>query len=218
MQKSISHLQRTLNIWAIILIIWSIYRAKLNMPEWFDEFLAKPIIFILPVFLFIKRIEKKDFISSICLSPKRWRTDILLGFVIGFFFMGSALLANYIKYGHFFGEISNSTVKTLVYFGLIAAATAISEEILSRGFILNKLYQDSGNPYKASFLATALFITIHIPILFTTLKLSGLSLLFFILTLIALSLANSFIFIQRKSLVLPIFIHGFYNLAISLFI
>ena len=56
--------QRALNLWAVILIVWSIYRAYFKLPEWFDEFIAKPIVFVLPVFIYIKTVEKKEIFSS----------------------------------------------------------------------------------------------------------------------------------------------------------
>ena len=63
--KTVSYTQKVLNVWAVILILWSIYRAKLALPEWFDEFIAKPLIFILPVYLFIRKVEKGNFFSKI---------------------------------------------------------------------------------------------------------------------------------------------------------
>lgn len=210
-----SILQKSLNLWAIILIIWSLYRTNLHLPEWFDEFLAKPSIFILPVFYFITRIEKNDFFNSIWFSQKKISKDVLYGVIIGFFFLTSSLFSNYIRNSSLFSE--GISIMTLIYFTALAASTSISEEILSRGFILNRLYQDSNSVFKSSFQATLLFIVLHVPILFTNLKLSGNTLLIYLLTLTILSLTNSFIFLQRKSITVPIFIHFFYNLAISLY-
>lgn len=211
-------LQKSLNLWAIILILWSLYRTKFQFPEWFDEFLAKPILFVLPVLIFIKRVEKTNILDSIWLSKKNIRKETKLSYLIGFLFLSTILVSNFFKYGSFVGNLSLSALKTIGYLALFSFATAISEEILSRGLILNKLYQESKNVYTSSAAATLLFIILHVPILFTNLKLSGFSLIFYIITLTILSLANSFIYLDRKNLSLPILIHGFYNLAISLYI
>jgi membrane protease YdiL (CAAX protease family) len=99
-----------------------------------------------------------------------------------------------------------------------ALATGISEEILSRGFVLKRLYEDSKNILTSSFFASILFFFLHVPILFTNIKLTGNLLLFFMVTDIILSLFNSFVFLIRKSLFLPIFIHALYNITLLLFI
>jgi membrane protease YdiL (CAAX protease family) len=219
MKKKVSPTQKVLNLWAIILIIWSVYRTKFSFPEWFDEFIAKPLIFVLPVYFYIKRVEKKDFLPSVLLTTKNIFKDIYLAIVIGFVFALSAFFSNYIKHGSFsFSStiLYSSSQKLSTYF-LIALATGFSEEILSRGFILKRLYEESKNIYSSSFIASILFFIIHIPILFTNVKLTGNFLLFFMFNDIILSLANSFIFLNRKNLISPILIHTFYNVAIILF-
>jgi len=60
-KSEVSSTQKMLNVWAIILIIWSFYRAtfKMNLPVWFDEFIAKPMVFLFPIYWFITKLEKK---------------------------------------------------------------------------------------------------------------------------------------------------------------
>jgi len=219
-KKPVSPTQKVLNLWAVILIIWSVYRAKFFMPEWFDEFIAKPLVFVLPVYLYIKKVEKKDFLPSILLTTKNIFKDIYLAIIIGFVFALSAFFSNYLKHGGFLfnATVIYSTSQKLSTYFFIASATGFSEEILSRGFILKRLYEESGNLYTSSFISSILFFILHIPILFTNLKLTGGLLLLFMITDLILSLANSFIFLERKSLILPILIHAFYNLAVILYV
>lgn len=220
-KKPISQTQKILNLWAIILITWSFYRAKLSFPEWFDEFIAKPLVFVLPVYLYIKKIEKKEFFSSVWLTTKNIFQEIYWGILFGLLFIASALVSNYIKSGNNFSFIQ-TIINTIFQKGLmtffIPFATAISEEILSRGFILKRLYEESKNIYSSAFLSSILFFILHIPILFTNLKLTGSLLLLFMATDLILSLTNSFILLQRKCLLLPILIHAFYNIAVTLYV
>src|SRR3989338_2996670 len=218
MRSKVTPTQRALNLWAVILIIWAVYRAKFRLPEWLDEFIAKPLVFIFPVFYYIKRIEKKSFLKSIDFKVKFPVSDIFLSIAIGIIFSFSAVLANVIK----FKDLQLLT-QTLSFQGVLimialALATGISEEILSRGFILKRLYEESKNIYTSSFFASVLFFFLHVPILFTNHKLTGDLLLLFIGTDLMLSLVNSFMFLDRKNLFVPIFIHAFYNLSIILFI
>ncbi|OGK09232.1 hypothetical protein A2767_06845 [Candidatus Roizmanbacteria bacterium RIFCSPHIGHO2_01_FULL_35_10] len=218
MKGKVTPTQRALNLWAVILIIWAVYRAKFKLPEWFDEFIAKPLVFILPVYYYIRRVEKKSFFPSVELKFKFTLSDLLISLVIGGIFSFSAILANVLKFKKlvFFQQAVN--VEMIFVMVLIAVATAISEEILSRGFILKRLYQESKNIYTSSFFASILFFFLHVPILFTNFKLTGDQLLLFMGTDLMLSLVNSFVFLDRKNLLVPILIHAFYNLSIILFV
>ncbi len=219
MREKPSPTQKALNLWAVILIIWSVYRAYFKMPDWFDEFIAKPLVFVLPVYFYIKKIEKKGFFEGVSLRTKAVFSDALFGLSVGAIFFVSAILANFIKFREisFFGQAGFSTPKAFLVV-LIAFATSISEEILSRGFVLKRLYQESKNIYSASFFASVLFFFLHVPILFTNIKVTGNFLLIFMAIDILLSLVNSFIFIEEDNLYLPILIHAFYNITIALFI
>ena len=218
MKSKVTATQRALNLWAVILIIWSVYRAKFRLPEWLDEFIAKPLVFILPVYYYIRKIEKKTFFKSINLSFKFPASDILISIAVGLIFSFSAVLANTIKFKSlvlFQRSLSLQEISVMI---ALALATGISEEILSRGFILKRLYEESKNIYTSSFFASVLFFFLHVPILFTNHKLTGDLLLLFMGTDLMLSLVNSFMFLDREDLFVPIFIHAFYNLSIILFV
>ncbi len=206
-----SHIEKSLNIWAIILIIWSIYRAKFgtSLPIWFDEFIAKPIVFIIPIFWFIKKVEKANFFSSLGFSKKNILKEIFIGLLIGLIFF-------FILYYGYSSRSGNQQFNLNII--LLAFATSISEEILSRGFILKRLYDASKNIYSSSLFASILFFFIHIPILFTSESISGFLLLRLMTIDIFLSFALSIIFILRKNIIVPIFIHAFYAFSLWLLI
>lgn len=218
MKNKATPTQKALNIWAVILIFWSFYRTYLQMPEWFDEFIAKPLVFVLPVFLYITIKEKKPFFSSIFLSLnfKSLLKDLLNSLVIGGVFLLTAILSVYLKSQRLdlFNNLPNTSVILMII--LTALATGITEEILSRGFILKKLYEESKNIYSSVFFASILFFFLHVPILFTNIKISGNMLLVFMTTDLLLSMINGLIFLERKSLTAPILIHAFYNIVIAL--
>lgn len=220
MKKALSPLQKTLNLWAIVLIIWSVYRTKLFLPEWFDEFIAKPLVFILPVYIYIKNFEKKPFFESVGLTRQNIFNNIKIALSIGVLLTGSAVAANYFKYGEFSfsNTLFNNNGQNLILIIIMSLATGFSEELLSRGFLLKRLYDDSGNIYASSFLSSVLFLVLHIPILFTNSQLQGSLILLFLMTDFILSMVNSFLYLDGKNLVSPILVHAFYNLAIILYI
>jgi len=217
MKQPISRTQKTLNLWAMILIVWAIYRANFHLPEWFDELIAKPLVFVLPVWWFIVKKENRSFAAAVYLKSKKIWQDILLGLGIGIIFAASAILANYFKFNKLIFSLKDASWDTVLRVIFLALATGFSEEILSRGFVLKRLYDESHNILSASFFASILFFFLHVPILFTNPKMFGSTLLIFMTTDLLLSLINSFVFLERKSLFLPILIHAFYNIVMTLF-
>jgi len=218
MKSKVSNSQKALNLWAIILIIWSIYRYNFKMPDWFDEFIAKPLVFVLPVYYYIKRVEKTDFFSGLNWKTKMEKGTIILGLIMGLVFFITAILGNWVKFNSFvFLPGKTVSLSSIFLIVLMALATGISEEILSRGFILKRLYEESKNIYTSSFFSSILFFFLHVPILFASLKISGNLLLFFMITDLLLSLTISFLYLDKKDLTLPIMVHTLYNLSIYFF-
>lgn len=212
-KKQSTSVQKTLNLWALILIIWAFYRAKLQMPVWFDEFIAKPIVFVLPVFWYIRKKEKISLINGLDLRLKTFPRDLLWGIFLGIIFLLTALASFSLRQQ----KINLPPFNQWLNLMIIGLATAISEEVLSRGFVLKRLYQESKSAFSSSFFASILFFFLHIPILFTSAKMSG-SLLLIVMSIdIFFSFINGLIFIEY-GLSLSILIHLFYNLSLSLLI
>jgi len=67
-------------------------------------------------------------------------------------------------------------------------------------------------------LGTILFVLLHVPILVTTLKLHGVTLVLFFVTDFVLGLANSLLFYNTRSLVAPILVHLFWNMTVALYL
>lgn len=217
MKEKVTPTQKALNLWAVILIIWSLYRSFLKMPEWFDEFIAKPAVFVLPVIYYIKKIDKKSILQSLYLnlSGKKLISDVVYSFMAVVIFFGAALLAIYLR-TNALPKANLPDAQSIAIIVILAMATGITEEILSRGFVLKKLYDESGNYFSSIFLSSILFFILHVPILFTNINITGNLLLTFMVTDMVLSVINGFIFLERKSLTVPIFIHAFYNIMVSL--
>ncbi|MDO8497939.1 MAG: CPBP family intramembrane metalloprotease [bacterium] len=219
MREKRAHVQQVLNVWAIILILWSLYRVKFrtDLPIWFDEFIAKPSIFLIPLWYFVTKIEKKEFFSAVSFRMKNIGHDVILGLAIGLIFFASGFFGVVVKHNELSTILSRITPGTILFFGALSLATGITEEILSRGFVLKELYDDSKNILSSCFLASMLFFFLHVPILFTSDKIIGYLLIRVMVTDLILSFTSSFIFIERKNIVTPILIHAFYNFSIYFF-
>ncbi len=71
-----------------LLVIWVAYRAMVAMPVWFDEGVAKALVFGLPVFWFAAR--SKFVANELGLDPRRMLPGLYLGLAVGglYGFMG----------------------------------------------------------------------------------------------------------------------------------
>jgi len=208
-------------VWFVIFLAWSFYRANFFLPETIDEFLIKPLVFVLPV-IYVVLIREKKKLADLGLSPKPkdFFTDLYIGVVIGVLFALEGLLVNYFKYGRFsFSPILETKIPGgLGVFFLINLATSLWEEILGRGFLYQRLYKINKNQFYAAASSSFLFLLLHIPILFTRLHLTGTSLLVYPLSILLLGITNSYIFSLRRSLTLPILIHAFWNMTVALYL
>ena len=179
--------------------------------------MAKPLVFVLPVFYYIVKIDKKPLLSSLLinLKPKKLVSDFLYSLVLAVMFLGAAALALYLRFKNISLPIlpQGNQIFLIV---ILAIATGITEEILSRGFVLKKLYDESKNYFSSIFISSILFFILHIPILFANAKITGNLLLAFMATDMVLSIINGYLFLERKSLLPPILIHAFYNIMVSL--
>lgn len=210
MKQKTSPTQKALNLWAVVLIIWAVFRAqfKTELPIWFDEFIAKPLVFIVPVLWYVKKVEKKDLWSAVGFAKMKMN-DVLAIVVLT---VGYLLFISFLRN---FAQMKTSvfTTQTLLVVAL-SFATAFSEQILSTGFVLKRLFDESKNAVTSSFFASILFFFIHVPILFTNENLMGYTLLWVMLTDLLLSISIAFIFLSWRNLWMAILIHAFYNMSI----
>ncbi|NTU46145.1 CPBP family intramembrane metalloprotease [Candidatus Roizmanbacteria bacterium] len=218
MKQEVSHTQKVLNIWAIVLILWSFYRIffKTSLPPWFDEFIAKPLVFIGPVYYFIIHVEKKSFFPAVDLSKKNLANTLMIGCGFGALFLLLGSIAYWVKMHSFFP--ANQSAGLLLSILGISFATSISEEILSRGFVLKRLYADSHHFVSSVFLSSVLFFILHIPMIMTDPALQGIRLIQVMVSDFLLSLIVSTLYLKTKNLWTPIIVHTCYALALYLFI
>lgn len=220
MKEKVSSSQKALNVWAIILIMWSIYRANfgVSLPSWMDEFIVKPFFFVLPIWWYTRNIEKKDFLKRVNFHLKTFWVDMGLGLLFGGVFILAALISSVLKSGSIPFSVNHIFKLSTLFLFITALATSLSEELLSRGFVLTHLFEESKNMVSAIFISSILFFFLHIPILFTADHITGTILLQVMTMDIAFSMIISYLYLKRKSLFLPIIIHAFYIVSLSLFI
>lgn len=219
-QKITSPLQRALNIWAIIIVIWSLYRVNIFAPVWFDEFIAKPLVFIGIVSFYLKSVAKVKVLDEINFSFRTSVEDIFVVLFIGATFIITALAGNYFKVGELVSPDKLTLIASsgFLFSIVLAFATAISEEFLSVGYILPKLFGEFKNTFITILASAGLFSIMHIPMLVANLKLDGYTILVLLFANLILGMINALITLDRKNIFLAILIHTFYNVSVLLFI
>lgn len=207
-----------IHLWAYIAIAWALYRYFFKFSEAIDELVFKPLIFVLPVILYVLKKEKRPLSSLGFVSNNLFR-NILIGIGFGIVFILEGIFANTTKYG----SLQMRPLDVVSQYGLpimilLTFATALTEEIMNRGFLFNRMYEQSKNLMKTTFVTALLFMVLHIPVLVTSLHLQGTALVLFFATDFILALANNMLFAFTGSLVAPILVHIFWNMTVLLFL
>lgn len=211
-------LESVYRLWAWILLVWSLYRYFFKLPEWLDEFVFKPFIFVVPVLWYVRAIEKRA-LSSLGLTSKNLFKSIYVGLGFGLLFGLEGLVSNAIKYGRLqFNPIAAVTQYGLGLILALSVATAFSEELLNRGFLFNRIHEKTKNLTYAVLVSTLLFMLLHVPILVTSLKLQGMTLVIYLATDFVIGLANSLLLFNTGSLITPILVHIFWNMTVALYL
>jgi membrane protease YdiL (CAAX protease family) len=202
--------------WAWQLLFWALYRYFFKLPEWTDEFIVKPLVFVVPVLWYVLKKEKAP-LSSIGVTGKNFFKNVLIGLGISAIFIGEGILVNIYKNGHLVIQpIANVASYSILFLFVLSLATSCTEELLSRGFLFSRLYEQTKKMWYAIIVSSLMFMAFHIPILATTLKFQGPTLILFFWTTLSLGIVNSIFYLQTKSLVVPILIHLFWNITVAL--
>ncbi|OGG07051.1 hypothetical protein A3D05_01995 [Candidatus Gottesmanbacteria bacterium RIFCSPHIGHO2_02_FULL_40_24] len=212
---------QTFLMWFFIFLVWAFYRANFQLPESVDEFIVKPLVFVMPIVYLVWVKENKSLKEiGLGIKLKGLVIDLYIGVVLGILLAVEGLLANYLKYGKF----SFLPIEALFIAGgigsflLINIAASVSEEIFGRGYLYNRLFKTSKEQAACAVVSSFLFMLIHIPIMFTRLHLTGNALIFYPLSIFTMGVVNSYVFTMRKNLVLPVLIHTFWNMTVSLYL
>ena len=205
-------------MWAWILLAWGLYRYFIRFPEWTDEFFFKPIVFVVPVVWYVLKKEKRT-LESLGITGKRFANSLYIGLGFGMVFALEGILVNSIKNGTLtVTPIAALSENGLIPLLIISLATAFSEEVLNRGFIFKRLYEGTKNIVYSIGLSSLMFVFLHVPILVTSTHLTGSTLLLFFVTNLIIACMNSLLFLSTGSLVAPILVHIFWNMAVALYL
>lgn len=216
-KKESLSLKHVFALFSFIFIVWSFYRYLPQLlPLWVEELILKPLVWLLPLFWLIRKIEKKTF-SSLGLVKINIFPSIYWGVGLGLVFAFEGLMTNIFKYKGL--ELISLDYSPLVFLGLLflSLVTAFSEELVFRGYIFNRLWQIWNKEWLANLISSILFVVIHLPIgIFVLGYTPGVMLAYFLFVFI-FAFGSAFVFGRTKNLISSILLHVFWAWPIILF-
>ncbi len=199
---------------AYILVFWGFYRLLFKLPVEIEELVVKPILWLTPVIYFLKKEHSS--LETIGITSKNLFPAIYLSIGLGLIFAIEGVFVNYIKYQEFDFGANVGDKLFFVSIGL-SLATAISEEIVFRGFIFNRVWHALSNEWVANLATSVVWGLIHIPITLFWFDIdTNTSIIFLILTTI-FGIGSAFVFARTKNVTASILLHIFWEWPIMLF-
>jgi membrane protease YdiL (CAAX protease family) len=196
-----------LKTYLIIFFLWTAYRIFFHLPEWFDEFVAKPIIWLLPLFF----LGKFTYSSLGKIKKVNISYSIFLGLSIGFlyFFLYRFLFVS--RFGlPIFNPTHFSLGKIVLQF-CIALSTGFIEEIVFRKYILEEGILFFNDRIIANIFATILFVCIHLPIIIFVYHYSLMETVSYLCLLTLTGIVYGFVYLHKKSLISSSVTHAVWN-------
>lgn len=197
-----------------LLLVWGLYRYLIKLPEEIEELVIKPLIWLLPLFILIKREKEK--LSSLGLTVKTLFPSLYFVIGLGAVFAIEALLINFLKYGSL-NLGSNIGDKTILIAVFISLVTAFSEEIAFRGYIFGRLRDALNHEWKANLISTVMWIVIHIPIVVFVRDWTVGSALVYLLITGLFGMGSNFVYARTGNVFASILLHVVWEWPLILF-
>ena len=210
-----SVLFRLIILWLFIIGAWSIYRLNFISIELVEEIIIKPIIFILPLFVFLRLEHKKINLKSLGLHIESWEKVILWGAIVGVLLSLEMILVSFLK-----GEVIDPGLFSIGFVSanlLVSGATAFWEELLYRGFFLNHLQKIFTNLTWSNIISAVGFSLGHLPIAIAVLHYQNLELVVYLVLVLILGLINGFVFQKTGNIFAGVIVHILWNFTVGFF-
>jgi membrane protease YdiL (CAAX protease family) len=206
-QKNPGRLAQMLKVYVIVFLIWTVYRIFFHLPEFVDECIAKPILWLTPLFVLKKNITGKG-IKSLKINISK---NIILGLNIGILFFGLFTFFSSIRIGLPNFNPSHLTLGGMLLQAVIAVSTGIVEELVFRSYFLEEALIIFHDRIGANLFVTILFALIHLPIIVFVYKYS-LALTVSYLSLLTISgFVYGLVYLHKKSVLSSTVTHALWN-------
>jgi membrane protease YdiL (CAAX protease family) len=201
--------------YAFLLIVWGFYRFLFRLPASFEELVLKPIVWLGPLFWLVVYRERRPFFLSLGLVGKNIARSLYLGIGLGVLFSLSGLVLNFLKYG----ELNLLKISPADFWPglLLSLATALVEETVFRGYILNRLFEILRDEWTALFISSLAFVLIHLPMTIFGLHYNLAQVYVYGVLVFFYSLGSGVLFLRTGTTWASVLMHLFWTWPIILF-
>ena len=199
---------------AYLLIVWGFYRVLFKLPEEIEELFIKPLIWLIPVYIFLKR--EKLGLSSLGITEKNLFPAIYFALGLGAVFAMEAVIINIVKYGgvNFTANLGSGPLFAALGISLM---TAISEELAFRGYLFNRVWHALGDEWRANLLTSFVWALVHVPIVIFWWELDLMGTLSYLFLTSLFGIGSAFVFARTKNVASSILLHVLWSWPIILF-
>lgn len=199
---------------AYLVVVWAFYRFLFKFPDDVEEFIIKPIVWLVPLIYFVRK--EKETINSLGITLKNLFPSIYLSLGLGSVFVIEGLISNYLKYGQLNFAANIGSLPLMTSLGL-SFATAFSEETAFRGYIYSRLTMVFRGELVANLIQTLAWTAIHIPIAFFIWDYTVPQAAVYLAITAIFGLGSAFIFSRTKNIFGSILLHVLWEWPIILF-
>lgn len=205
--KKMSHLRDIFLIYFVIFVLWTAYRIFFRLLETVDEFIAKPILWLTPLYFI-----QKNWLSQTIKSLKLNRSyNIIFGLFVGILYFCAYTLFSYFKFGLPTFNPAHLSLKGIYLQFIIALSTGFIEECIFRSYFLEKALIIFNDRIIANSFTSFLFTFIHLPIIIFVYKYSLIATLSYLSIIAISSFIYGLVYLKNKSLVASTMTHAVWN-------
>ena len=203
-------------LFSFIFIFWAFYRYLPEPPVWVSELILKPLVWLLPTYWLVRKIEKQP-LNSIGITKKNLLPAFYWGIGLGLVFILEGLLTNILAFRGIQLKAAEFNLLNFLVAMVLSLATAVSEEIVFRGYIFNRFRQIWQKEWGANFLTSLLFVLIYLPVGIFVLGYTPWLMLVYLIFVFIFSLASGFVFGRTDNVLASILLHLFWSWPAILF-
>lgn len=196
-------------LYLIVFVFWGLYRLIFRLPENIEEIILKPLVWLVPTFYIVFKIEKRG-LASLGYSAKNFGQSVFKGLAFGILFLIVGLSLNYLRYSRL--SLQNFPVREVFLPALLLSfITAISEETVFRGYLMSRLNEILKSEAVANFVSSIGFCLIHLPITIFVYHYNLPQVFIYLVLIFLSSLGSGMMFFWTKTIWASIIIHVFWS-------
>ncbi|OGY17798.1 MAG: hypothetical protein A2900_00200 [Candidatus Chisholmbacteria bacterium RIFCSPLOWO2_01_FULL_50_28] len=217
-ESRIEVLRRTISVYAVIFVLWGLYRLLFRFPTIIEELIFKPLVFLPPVLSVLVGEGKRGraLFEAFGFRRERLSLSIYFGLTLGVVYLLAVRLAGYVPSGERLGILPFTSVSWLSLLG-VSLMTAVWEQMVFSGFFLSRFYHSFGNEWESVGLTAFLYTLLHFPILWFESHASASFIVIQLILFFFVGMGNAILMLRTRNLVAPILSHTFWSVAVGLF-